>query len=218
MQTPFQRRVYSSESLVRRLPLLSFTVLLAASGLASAQSAPPVVRPGAPGQPDRPAGTRGVTFSPADVAFMSGMIGHHAQAVEMVELLKTRTAREDMKLFALRIEISQTDEIKMMKRWLEDRKQPVPAEHAHHAPGAKLMPGMLSADDMTKLAAAKGAAFDKLFLEFMIRHHEGALVMVKDLFASPGAAQEAEVYAFASDVEADQAMEIERMRGMLTNR
>lgn len=177
-----------------------------------------MVRPGAPGQPDRTGETKGVTFSPADVAFMSGMIGHHAQAIEMVELLKTRTERPDMKLFALRIEVSQTDEIKMMKRWLELRKQPIPSEHAHHAPGAKLMPGMLSADDMAKLAAAKGAAFDKLFLEYMIRHHEGALVMVKELFNSPGAAQEAEVYAFASDVEADQAMEIERMRGMLINK
>ena len=177
-----------------------------------------MVRPGAPGQPDRTGVTAGVTFSKADVAFMQGMIGHHAQAIEMVELLKTRTASDDMKRFALRIEISQADEIKMMKRWLEDRKQTVPSEHAHHAPGAKLMPGMLSADDMAKLAAAKGNAFDKLFLEFMIRHHEGALVMVKELFASPGAAQEAEVFAFASDVEADQAMEIERMRGMLVNK
>lgn len=177
-----------------------------------------MVRPGAPGQPDRTGETKGVTFSPADVAFMSGMIGHHAQALEMVALLKTRTEREDMKLFALRIEVSQADEIKMMKRWLELRNQPVPGEHAHHAPGAKLMPGMLTADDMAKLAAARGAAFDKLFLEYMIRHHEGALVMVKELFNSPGAAQEAEVYAFASDVEADQAMEIERMRGMLVNK
>ena len=210
--------MYSSERLARRFPLVFFSVLLAASGFASAQSAPPVVRPGAPGQPDRTGVTAGVTFSKADVAFMQGMIGHHAQAIEMVELLKTRTASDDMKRFALRIEISQADEIKMMKRWLEDRKQAVPSEHAHHAPGAKLMPGMLSADDMAKLAAAKGNAFDKLFLEFMIRHHEGALVMVKELFASPGAAQEAEVFAFASDVEADQAMEIERMRGMLVNK
>jgi uncharacterized protein (DUF305 family) len=204
--------------LARRLPLLLFTILLTASGPADAQSTPPVVRPGAPGQPDRVATSAGVTFSAADVAFMQGMIGHHAQAIEMVALLKTRTEREDMKLFALRIEVSQTDEIKLMKRWLELRKQPIPNEHAHHAPGAKLMPGMLTSDDMAKLAAAKGAAFDKLFLEYMIRHHEGALVMVKDLFGSPGAAQEAEVYAFASDVEADQAMEIERMRGMLVGK
>jgi uncharacterized protein (DUF305 family) len=179
-----------------------------------------VVQPGAPGAPTRPDPAPGARakFSEADVRFMQGMIGHHAQAVEMTTLLRTRTEREDMKMLALRIEVSQTDEIKMMKAWLEDRKQPVPNEHAHHAPGATLMPGMLSTEDMARLAAAKGAAFDTLFLQFMIRHHEGAIAMVQELFASPGAAQEAEVFRFASDVEADQQMEIDRMRGMLTRK
>ena len=146
---------------------------------------------------------------------MQGMIGHHAQAIEMTTLLKTRTERQDMKLLALRIEVSQTDEIRMMRHWLSDRGQEVPSEHAHHAHGAKLMPGMLTPDEIGQLTAAKGAEFDRLFLQFMIKHHEGAVVMVKDLLAQPGAAQEAEVFAFASDVEADQQMEINRMRGML---
>ncbi len=90
----------------------------------------------------------------------------------------------------MRIDVSQTDEIKMMKRWLEERGLAVPSEHAHHMPGATLMPGMLTPEQMAELAAAKGEAFDRLFLEGMIRHHEGAVVMVEDLFAAPGAAHE----------------------------
>ena len=149
---------------------------------------------------------------------MQGMIGHHAQALEMTALLRSRTARDDMKLLARRIDDSQTDEIKLMRRWLEVRGQQVPGEHAHHAPGAPgggLMPGMLTAEEMAQLAAAQGPAFDRVFLEFMIKHHEGALVMVKELFAASGAGQEPEIFAFASDVDADQRMEIERMGVML---
>lgn len=156
--------------------------------------------------------------SPADAKFIQGMIGHHAQAIEMVALLKTRTQRDDMKLLALRIEVSQTDEIKWMKEWLTSRKEAVPSEHAHHAPGSPLMPGMLTPADMKQLESAKGEAFDRLFLEFMIKHHEGALLMVKELLASPGAAQEADTYQFAADIEADQQMEIDRMRGMIIRR
>ena len=120
---------------------------------------------------------------------MQGMIGHHAQALEMTALLPSRTAHEEMKLLAKRIEVSQTDEIKMMQRWLEARGLEVPSVHAHHAAGATLMPGMLTPDEMSRLADAKGAAFDRLFLELMIKHHEGALIMVKDLLAQTGAAQ-----------------------------
>ena len=149
---------------------------------------------------------------------MQGMIGHHAQALEMTALLRSRTARDDMKLLARRIDDSQTDEIKLMRRWLEVRGQQVPGEHAHHAPGGPgggLMPGMLTAEEMAQLAAVQGPAFDRVFLEFMIKHHEGALVMVKELFAASGAGQEPEIFAFASDVDADQRMEIERMGVML---
>ena len=103
----------------------------------------------------------------------------------------------------------------MMQDWLTRRGQELPDPHAHHAHGATLMPGMLTAEEMAHLGEAKGAAFDRLFLESMIKHHEGALVMVKQLFAQPGAAQESDVFAFASDVDADQRMEIDRMREAL---
>jgi uncharacterized protein (DUF305 family) len=146
---------------------------------------------------------------------MQGMIGHHAQAVEMVELLKTRTASEDLKKLALRIEVSQLDEINMMQRWLQDRGQAAPDVHAMHMHGATLMPGMLTAEEMAQLAAAKGPEFDRLFLLGMIKHHGGAITMVEELFATPGAGQESEIFAFASDVDADQRMEIDRMGAML---
>jgi uncharacterized protein (DUF305 family) len=149
---------------------------------------------------------------------MQGMIGHHQQAIDMTGLLSTRTARDDMRKLALRIEVSQSDEIRMMQRWLEARGQEVPSLHALHAHGATLMPGMLTQQEMDRLAAANGAEFDRLFLEGMIKHHGGALTMVKDLFATPGAGQESEIFAFASDVDADQRMEIERMAAMLKER
>lgn len=206
------------------LPLL---VLLAAAGgcrtssetvtkPAASQSAAVTVQPGAPGQPSvtlaaAPA-PKAPSFTEGDVKFMQGMIGHHAQAVEMVELLKTRTRSEQMQLLGKRIEISQNDEITMMRRWLQDRGQSVPMAMAHE--GA-MMPGMLSAAEMTTLAGAKGPAFDRLFLQGMIRHHGGALVMVTDLMSQPRAAEDAALFQFASDVEADQTMEIHRMQGML---
>jgi uncharacterized protein (DUF305 family) len=146
---------------------------------------------------------------------MQGMIHHHAQAIDMTELLKTRSNSDDMKKLALRIDVSQQDEIKMMEEWLRGRGQEVPGPHAMHMHGATLMPGMLTADEMAKLAAAKGAEFDRLFLEGMIKHHGGALTMVEELFSNPGAGQESEMFAFASDVEADQKMEIQRMALML---
>ena len=146
---------------------------------------------------------------------MQGMIGHHAQALEMTALLPSRTARADMRLMAQRIELSQADEIKFMERWLETRGQAVPDSHAHHMPNAVLMPGMLTQDELSRLAAAAGTEFDRLFLEFMIKHHDGALIMVNDLFTTEGAGQEAEIFAFASDVDTDQRIEIDRMSALL---
>jgi uncharacterized protein (DUF305 family) len=183
--------------------------------------APVVVQPGAPGEDSRVvtqpelADPPVPTHTDADVSFMQGMIHHHAQALDMVELLKTRTRSEAMRKLAERIELSQRDEIQMMREWLKDRGADVPGEHAHHAPGAPMMPGMLTPQEMKRLAAAKGVEFDRLFLAYMIKHHEGALVMVKELFAAPGAGQEAEIFAFASDVDADQLIEIRRMDRML---
>ena len=146
---------------------------------------------------------------------MQGMIGHHAQALEMAALVPTRTGREEMRLLAQRIAISQSDEIKMMQEWLKSRGEAAPDEHAHHAHGATLMPGMLTPEEMRRLTEATGAEFDRLFLEFMIKHHAGALVMVSELMAQPGAGQEADIFAFTSDVDADQRMEIDRMGAML---
>jgi uncharacterized protein (DUF305 family) len=201
------------------------TLLLAASvgacRTAQAGGSPQIVQPGAPGQATRVISEEKATdlsrvqFTAADVRFMQGMIGHHAQALEMAALLPDRTSRDDMRLLAKRIDVSQADEIQMMQRWLEARGQEVPGLHAHHAPGAPLMPGMLTAAEMSRLADARADAFDRLFLELMIKHHEGALTMVKELYAGAGAGQESEIYAFASDVNADQRMEIDRMRGML---
>jgi uncharacterized protein (DUF305 family) len=105
-----------------------------------------------------------------------------------------------------------------MQEWLAARGQPLPDPHAHHKQGATLMPGMLTPEEMGRLAEAKGAEFDRLFLEGMIKHHAGALIMVEELFSSPGAGQESDIFAFASDVDADQRMEIDRMRGMLSVR
>jgi uncharacterized protein (DUF305 family) len=182
---------------------------------------PPILQPGAPGQETRPidaaraSDLSKVQHTTADVKFMQGMIGHHAQAIEMVDLLKTRTSREDMKKLGQRIEISQVDEIRMMQTGLRARGAEVPSEHAHHEHGAALMPGMLTPEEMARLSAASGVEFDRLFLEFMIKHHNGALLMVGELFSTPGAGQESDVFAFASDVEADQAMEISRMGAIL---
>jgi uncharacterized protein (DUF305 family) len=160
--------------------------------------------------------------TPADVRFMREMIGHHAQALEMAALVPERAARPDLRLLAERITVSQQDEIAMMQAWLRAHGEAVPADahaghHAHHAAGADsaAMPGMATPEEMARLAAARGAEFDRLFLELMIRHHEGALVMVRELFATPGAGQESQIYSVASEVDADQRMEIDRMRSML---
>lgn len=216
-------------------PLAAAAFLLLAMP-ATAQTTPAPVQPGAPGEQSRvmEAGeaaslTRPV-HTPADVAFMRDMIHHHAQAVEMTALVPERASRADVHSLARRIEASQADEIALMTRWLEERGEAAPAmeaahhhhahhdHHPHHGHGdheAELMPGMLSAAQMARLAAASGEEFDRLFLEFMIFHHEGALVMVEDLLASEGAAQETEIFQFASHVDSDQRVEIDRMRRML---
>ena len=201
--------------------LLLFASVAAVSCRSATPASPPIIQPGAPGQASRvvdaaaAADVSKVPFTPADVRFMQGMIGHHAQALDMTALVATRSSSDAIRKLAQRIELSQADEIKMMQEWLTGRGQKVPDQHAHHAPGATLMPGMLTAEEMARLAHATGPEFDRLFLEFMIKHHEGALTMVQDLFAQPGAGQESDVFAFASDVDADQRMEIDRMRAAL---
>jgi uncharacterized protein (DUF305 family) len=205
--------------------LIAIPLVVAAAACRTGSTAgqPVIVQPGAPGQASRVIGAdqasdlSKVQHTAADIKFMQGMIGHHSQAIEMTAMIPSRTQREDMKLLGLRISLSQEDEIKMMRHWLEVRGAALPSEHAHHMPGG-MMPGMLSPQEMERLAAAKGPEFDRLFLEGMIKHHEGALTMVKELFATAGAGQESDIFAFATDVEADQQMEIDRMSGMLRTR
>ena len=204
----------------------SFLLAIAVAGCggASAKGGPPIVQPGAPGEsarvitPEQARDVSKVGYTAADVRFMQGMIAHHAQAIEMTDLIAARTGSEDIRRLGQRIAVSQADEIRMMQHWLEARGQEAPGAHAMHMHGGTLMPGMLTPDEMNRLAAAHDAEFDRLFLEDMVTHHEGALTMVKELFGTAGAAQTSDVFAFASDVEADQRMEIDRMRALLMNR
>ena len=181
------------------------------------------IQPGAPGEASRVLGDSDVAaisaleHNDADVRFMRGMITHHAQAIEMVALIADRSQHEGLELLGRRIDISQRDEIGLMERWLSTRGESIPPNHGHGDHGAahhEMMPGMLTPGEMEALAAASGSEFDRLFLEGMIKHHQGALTMVGELFAASGG-QQVEVFRFASDVDADQAMEIERMQAML---
>ena len=198
--------------------------LLSLSVSAQQTESPVVVQPGAPGQPTRtlPSSTKASLppHSPADVQFMQGMIMHHAQAVEMTALIESHTENKELRSLGSRISRSQSDEIKFMNRWLEARGEPASPEmpdmpgmdmSSHHM----LMPGMLTAKQMDALKKAKGAEFDHLFLTGMIQHHNGALVMVKDLFDTAGAGQDAELFNFATDVDSGQRAEIKIMQTML---
>jgi uncharacterized protein (DUF305 family) len=188
---------------------------------------PVVVQPGAPGQPSktRPPSTHG-TLPPrsrADVEFMQGMIMHHAQAVEMTALIASHTDNKDVRSLGDRISSSQRDEIKFMKRWLatrgESTSMPMPEnmDMSSQAKGHPLamMPGMLTPEQMQALRQANAAQFDHLFLTGMIQHHEGALTMVKDLFDTAGAGQDADLFNFATDADNTQRAEIRIMQSML---
>ena len=201
-------------------------VLTAAAGAscrtaAITETRPAIVQPGAPGEPSRviaaaqASDLSRVQYTGADIKFMQGMIGHHAQAVDMVALVPSRSSSDDVRKLALRIDVSQQDEMKMMQGWLVARAQRLPDPKAHHMMGAALMPGMLTPEEMVRLAAAKGVEFDRLFLEGMITHHAGAITMVQQLFATEGAGQTPEIFSYASDVDADQRMEIDRMGSLL---
>ena len=187
---------------------------------------PVVVQPGAPGQRTRtlPASTRTTLppRSPADVQFMQGMIMHHAQAVEMTALIESSTQNQELRLLGARISHSQSEEIKFMKQWLEGRGEPaempmpMPKMSGMDMPDhPMLMPGMLTAKQMEALKKAKGAEFDRLFLTGMIQHHNGALVMVKELFDTAGAGQDAELFNFTTDIDSGQRAEIRIMQNML---
>lgn len=206
--------------LITILGLFSFSIFAQQT---ESKDTPVIVQPGAPGQPTKvlPANTRAKLppRSPKDVEFMQGMIMHHAQAVEMTALIEERTVNKEVRLLGARISQSQSDEMKFMARWLENRGEPIEmpmpegmsGHHAHHM----MMPGMLSDKQMEALKKAKGAEFDQLFLKGMIQHHEGALTMVKELFDTAGAGQDAELFNFATDVDSGQRAEIKIMHTLL---
>jgi uncharacterized protein (DUF305 family) len=197
-------------------------LVLTAASAAACASAPPKA---ASAIHQTPQGLGQFPYSDADVEFMSGMIPHHAQAVIMAGWAPTHGARKDVAILCERILVGQRDEIAMMQQWLSDRGLEVPdatsTRHKMKMNGMEhemLMPGMMSDEQMAALDKARGAEFDRLFLEGMIRHHQGAVDMVEVLFKAYGAAQDETIYKFASDVYADQSIEIDRMHEMLGDR
>jgi uncharacterized protein (DUF305 family) len=191
----------------------------------TAPAAPVIVQPGAPGKPSKtlPPSTKASLppLSQADVEFMQGMIMHHAQAVEMTALISSHSDNKDLHSLGARISRSQSDEINFMKRWLAARGQPIsmampgmPDMDRSGRPMA-LMPGMLTPEQMEALRKTKGSEFDHLFLTGMIQHHNGALTMVKDLFDTAGAGQDADIFNFATDADNTQRAEIHIMEVML---
>ena len=185
---------------VRRYPRALAAVVLLAAAAPRAVAAQPAPR-----------------YAKADAEFFQGMIAHHAQAITMSALMARRTRNGPLNSLAERIIVSQRDEIKLMRRWLLEHgaEAPDPIAHPEHHDHGALMPGMLTPEQMTRLAAATGPEFERLFLEGMIRHHEGAITMTAALFATKGAAEDLVVYKMASDIEADQRAEIARMRALL---
>lgn len=209
------------------------------------RGAPTAIQPGAPGSASRAVDASDPLLraphphTEADVRFMQNMIHHHMQALEMSRFVPDRTGNRSIRLLADRIDRSQMDEIRLMQRWLAEREEEVPgpplhgehegpvehdadARHDAHGPhhagergDPPLMAGMLTPEQLQRLAEARGEEFDRLFLEFMIFHHDGAIQMVEELFASPGSGQGSEIFQFASHVDADQRIEIGRMERML---
>ena len=215
------------------MPVYALVILVVTASCAGTPSIPvgttgtQIIQPGAPGEMAQAFDTAeleaigGLSHSEADVRFMREMIPHHGQALDMTALVPTRATTNEFRSMALRMQISQRDEIRLMERWLTEREEDIPPPNAHRmmmAGDMALMPGMLNAGQMEQLASATGQEFERLFLEFMIMHHEGALTMVQTLFNSSGAGQESLIFKFATDVDADQTIEILRMRRMLEER
>lgn len=181
-------------------------------------TAPNVVRPGAPGAssstlaPDDRGRQETIAPTRADMDFVEGMIHHHQQALVMADYVLSRGLRADLKVFARRLRIGQDSEIKQMHLWLEDNRGA--GGHGEHDGSVQLMPGMLTAAELARLAAAQGREFDRLFLQYMIRHHQGALIMIERLYAAGGGAQ-SELDFLIRHIDTDQTVEITRMRQLL---
>ena len=200
--------------------LLAATLGAVACASASKSSAGPTISPTGKSPAAMAAADHGIQpFTKADVDFVSGMIDHHAQAVLMAGWAPSHGASASLQALCERIVVGQRDEIRFMQRWLSDRKLPVPNGDTSHMMMAgmdmKLMPGMLTPEQLTALDKARGADWDRLFLQGMIQHHNGAIQMVETLFASQGAAQDEAIFKFASDVHVDQITEVNRMTLML---
>ena len=197
---------------------------ITAFGISSVlQAQVPIIQPGAPGQASRvitaeeASDLAGISYSLGDIQFLRGMIPHHAQAKEMSALAQERTNNTTVLAVAARITLSQDDEISMMQGWLRDQGLDAPAEDVHHQPGFERMKGMLSDEQMEELAASTGPEFNRLYLEYMIDHHQGALDMVEMLLDQRGSVQDPLLYEFTSDVTSDQTSEIERMDLLLAS-
>src|SRR5580704_2828463 len=215
-----------------RVWLVSASLISLSATVASGQP-PTIVQPGAPGQSSKILSSATVRvptreLTKADIDFMQGMIHHHSQAVEMTALMPSRTHNKRLLAFGKKISISQTDEIQFMQKWLQDRGLAVPMdmshmgnmkgmEHMQHMDMGSMpsMPGMLTPEQMKALAKASGPTFDRLFLTGMIQHHTGALTMVQELFDTPAAGQDPQLYDFSTDVDNTQTAEIKIMQSML---
>jgi len=188
------------------------------------QSAQVTIAADAPARVTNASDTTQQTYTAADIHFMGGMIAHHAQALLMAGWAPSHGASPTLRTLTERIINAQRDEIAGMQKWLLDRRQPVPEPNPHGMvmkmngmEHEMLMPGMLTESQLKQLDQARGKEFDRLFLTFMIQHHQGAVTMVKDLFDTNGAAQDVTVFKLASDISADQTTEIERMQKMLAS-
>ena len=197
-------------------------VAACAGGGTTQTDGPRIVQPGAPGEDSRTFergsldDIEGASYTEADVHFMQGMIHHHAQALQMAALIPDRTTNRTMRQMGQRITISQRDEIAMMRRWLTERGLEAPSGDPDGP--LMMMHGMLSPEQMQTLRDSEGVEFERYFLQFMIQHHGGAIVMVQELFNTPGAGQETTINFFANEVDSDQTIEVQRMQQMLAER
>lgn len=211
-------------ALVRITAALVFAPLAGAGCASGSQGAVSAQGTNTPAPMTATSDTTQRTYAAADIQFMNGMIAHHAQALVMAGWAESHGASPYLRTLAGRIINAQQDEIAGMQKWLRDRHQPVPEANPqgmtmnmNGMQHTMLMPGMLTEDQLKQLDAARSREFDRLFLIFMIQHHQGAVTMVSRLFNTPGAAQDISVYKLASDISADQTSEIERMQKMLAS-
>lgn len=227
IQTDGVRMKTSAPRAVAALAVLAVTFAAAACGGASRAATSTglgsAVTPAQRSPAEVVAADNGIApYTKADVDFVSGMIGHHAQAVLMAGWAQSHGASPSVQGLCERIVVAQRDEIRFMQRWLRERKLPVPDGDTSHMMMAgmdmKLMPGMLTPEQMEALRKAHGAEFDRLFLTGMIQHHGGALTMVHDLFNTAGSGQDAELFNFATDVDSGQRAEIRIMQAMLEHK